>query len=495
MPAVQTASGTASAPAAFPGAVTVGNTIIVAVTQLSSGGGIPGSVTDSRGNSYTLRASSRFAEDFGFGVSIWSAPITTGGSCTITVAGAATNVDLEGMLFASNQIVGAIEMPGEAVFEQADRSYDHVSDTGEGSWEDGVAPNIGPTAALTTASNLSVAVLLPMIFGGGDTEVTTPAGWTSIALEPDAEGIGGSVIQREFASTASPSVTWSFVANGSGSRAFWQAAMANFRLPDAGPEPQPVAPGEVAGGETFGGFTVGRGAAPAATPGAIAAVESFGSLAVGRGPAPAIAAGGLLSAATFGHLVIGRGAAPAAAPGAIATAEGFGSLAVGRGPAPAIAAGGFAPPASFGDLAVGRGAAPAIAPGTVDAAASFGVFSISASAEVAPGSVAPAASFGDLVVGRGAAPAVSPSAIGSAAMFGGLSVGRGSSPAVTPGVVVSGTTFGTIGAFVLDPSLRPSLAQLVVVEAPSRVLELPAPDRILVVAAPDRIIVIPGDPP
>lgn len=288
---VQVTEGIAGAAADFPNPVTVGNTIIVATTMFGQNNGVSLNCADSLGNSYTKDAENSYYLTFDdWGMSLWSAPITAGGACSVQPQGGFVDYNLAGSAFmATTKRFVALEVEGEAVFDQAA--------VGTGPWESGIMPAAGPTPGLATASNLAIAFLFDYFHSINDvTDLSTPAGWEPIAIYPQSRDPGSGFFVRNWPSADGPDAAWSTRENGASTGSLWQAMVAAYSVAaPAGPNYVDASASLSGAGDLAAAGTRLRGVSGTLT--------GSGSLTGGavrlRGAAAALSgAGGLAAAAT-----------------------------------------------------------------------------------------------------------------------------------------------------------------------------------------------------
>lgn len=149
-------SGSANSIArAFVSNVSVGNRIVVAITTYYITTNPVTSVTDNLGNTYTL-VNSNNSTGYGWYVHIYSAPVTTGGACTVTV-----------------NLTDSLQV-GLAIAESAGNSTSVD-----------VSNNAGPTYSTTPQVGLSPTVenIIFAVSAGNwssSPTVTPDSGWTQI---------------------------------------------------------------------------------------------------------------------------------------------------------------------------------------------------------------------------------------------------------------------------------------------------------------------------
>lgn len=192
------AGALASAPAA-------GNAIIVMIGGYRSSGFDVGSVTDDRGNTYTLAKKSNLQTEIRS--AIYYALNVAALTPTITVnAAAGTDNFIE---------FGALEVSGLAASGVVDQ-------TASANGATTTTPPSGTTAATTVADELLIAV---MTADNGNTLNIQPAGgWTQSHVENDgANFLNWSAVRKTVAATGTQSHTWS------GSNGEYSACIATFK--------------------------------------------------------------------------------------------------------------------------------------------------------------------------------------------------------------------------------------------------------------------------
>lgn len=186
--------------ASFPGNVTVGNTILVAVAQQAAG--VP-TVTDNLGNTYNPVVS--YHNFGGYGLQVFYAEVTTGGSCTVAVAAS----------HAEQQILIGQELFGLVTPTPLD----------------GSAINVGTGTSFVT-QNITTADAPDAVFSIAFAHSTlTPGAGSGLTLSATASVSGGGNAQSlAFGYTVSPVAgtfggSWTQLNN-----AFWIGATIGFSI-------------------------------------------------------------------------------------------------------------------------------------------------------------------------------------------------------------------------------------------------------------------------
>ena len=155
--------------------ITSGNRLVVQVGVWSSGNATASSVTDSVGNSYTEVV--HFQASDGTEMSVWTAPITTGGGTQPTVTVKPTvRADVGAVV---SEYAGLSTAPGAAAIDQLH--------TATGRTGAAATVSSGATAPATADNELAIGMYADSGFGDA---LTAGSGWTqraSVAKDSDIE--------------------------------------------------------------------------------------------------------------------------------------------------------------------------------------------------------------------------------------------------------------------------------------------------------------------
>ncbi len=203
--------GAATQAATLGSPVTVGNRMIVEVGVWNSGAATAKSVTDSAGNTYTELT--HFAASEHTEMSVWSAPVTSAGSGSLTVTATAS----------SSADIGVAAMEYSGLSPTAGTGVLDVRATASGKTASSAATvGSGPTTAAAGADN-ELAIGFYTDSGFGDA-LTAGSGFTqrvNVSSAPDME-----LLTEDQSAThgTTPSATF-----GTGANTVWLAAMLVFK--------------------------------------------------------------------------------------------------------------------------------------------------------------------------------------------------------------------------------------------------------------------------
>lgn len=210
MATVQNVSGTSSTTTmtgTFGSAVTSGNVIIVLVTTNNFTFSIPSSITDTPGNTYTKITSVNFSNSQ---ISLWTAPVTTGGTSTVTVHMSGSQ---EGDFIAREQSGLSSATP--------DKFMSNGATTG-------TAVTSNNTATTTSANELVVGLIASSL---GSQTITVGSGYGNTTT-------AGSTNMKVMIEDKTVAVTGAYAATATLSSSFpWGAIVGTFVLSGGGGTP------------------------------------------------------------------------------------------------------------------------------------------------------------------------------------------------------------------------------------------------------------------